>query len=145
MASYPIPGTFPRWSWQSRAPIEISRRFRRGREERRAVSDLYASPPHRLTSVTRADTHRQSPDPVVDSARLCDGVAEDWRGAEGGWSVGGRSVVGGGVIASAQIEYISYVFITTAAGPPPSRYLLHLLQLHLLPESSGGVAPGGEF
>lgn len=34
----------------------------------------------------------------------------------GGWSVGG----GGGVIASAQIEYISYVFITTAPGPRPS-------------------------
>lgn len=35
----------------------------------------------------------------------------------------GRSVVGGGgggVIASAQIEYISYVFITTAPGPRPS-------------------------
>lgn len=31
----------------------------------------------------------------------------------------GRMVVGG-VIASAQIEYISYVFITTAPGPRPS-------------------------
>ena len=58
----------------------------------------------------------------------------------------GRSVVGGGVIASAQIEYISYVFITTAAGPLPSRYLLHL-QLHLSPGVASttpgytGVAP----
>lgn len=40
---------------------------------------------------------------------------------------GGRSVVGGGVIASAQIEYISYVFITTAAPGPLSAPPLHHL------------------
>lgn len=52
------------------------------------------------------------------------GVASVQRSNEWGRMVG-RSVVGGGgggggVIASAQIEYISYVFITTAPGPRPS-------------------------
>lgn len=55
----------------------------------------------------------QAPTPVLLVHRwLCKGPTRGGKRRAVGWSV-----VGGGVIASAQIEYISYVFITTAAGP----------------------------
>ena len=55
----------------------------------------------------------QAPTPVLPVHRwLRKGPTRGGKRRAVGWSV-----VGGGVIASAQIEYISYVFITTAAGP----------------------------